>query len=145
MFSTLNLGCTCYNSLNQILFVCLSTLHCFQFLYTIICTLLNQIVTNTTNSILAILSGDYYLFEDMDEQVELNLLQTKPAPAFEDDVLKKSISKRKTFEEVWSIILITWIMNILSLTPKRRRSFVHKCDFRVNGSETFWDIWNFWF
>lgn len=55
---------------------------------------------NANNSILAILSGDYYLFEDMDENLELNLLHEKPNVAVEDDVLKRNISKRRTFEEV---------------------------------------------
>ncbi|XP_037048036.1 piezo-type mechanosensitive ion channel component isoform X2 [Bradysia coprophila] len=49
---------------------------------------------------MAILSGDYYLFEDMDENLELNLLHEKPSVAVEDDILKRNISKRRTFEEV---------------------------------------------
>lgn len=55
---------------------------------------------NNKLSILAILSGDYYLFEDMDENLELNLLHEKPNVAVEDDVLKRNISKKMTFEEV---------------------------------------------
>lgn len=73
------------------------------FLITLIITISNM------NSILcdriwmmsaAVRSGDYYLFDDFGEKVELDLMDAKPATAVSDQQLKRRMSTRRSLKQV---------------------------------------------
>lgn len=48
----------------------------------------------------AVRSGDYYLFEDLDEKVELDLLHERPSAGIDDAMTDKKMSDKMTIEQV---------------------------------------------
>lgn len=49
---------------------------------------------------LAVRSGDYYLFEDLDEKVELDLLHERPSAGIDDAMTDRKLSDKMTIEQV---------------------------------------------
>lgn len=49
---------------------------------------------------LAVRSGDYYLFEDLDEKVELDLIHERPSAAINDAMPDKKLGDKLTVEQV---------------------------------------------
>lgn len=45
-------------------------------------------------------SGDYYLFEDLDEKVELELLHERPSAGIDDTMTDRKMSDKMTIEQV---------------------------------------------
>jgi hypothetical protein len=45
-------------------------------------------------------SGDYYLFEDLDEKVELDLLHERPSAGIDDAITDRKLSDKMTIEQV---------------------------------------------
>lgn len=54
---------------------------------------------------IAVRSGDYYLFEDLDEKVELELLHERPSAGIDDAITDRKMSDKMTIEQVgdWQI------------------------------------------
>lgn len=50
--------------------------------------------------ITAVRSGDYYLFEDLDEKVELDLIHERPSAGIEDAMTDKKLNDKLTIEQV---------------------------------------------
>lgn len=48
----------------------------------------------------AVRSGDYYLFEDLDEKVELDLLHERPSAGIDDAITDRKLSDKMTIEQV---------------------------------------------
>lgn len=48
----------------------------------------------------AVRSGDYYLFEDLDEKVELDLLHERPSAVIDDAITDRKLSDKMTIEQV---------------------------------------------
>lgn len=48
----------------------------------------------------AVRSGDYYLFEDLDEKVELELLHERPSAGIDDAMTDRKMSDKMTIEQV---------------------------------------------
>lgn len=48
----------------------------------------------------AVRSGDYYLFEDLDEKVELDLFNERPSAAIDDAITERKLSDKLTIEQV---------------------------------------------
>lgn len=48
----------------------------------------------------AVRSGDYYLFEDLDEKVELDLIHERPSAGIEDALSDKKLADKLTIEQV---------------------------------------------
>ncbi|XP_031619375.1 piezo-type mechanosensitive ion channel component isoform X7 [Contarinia nasturtii] len=48
----------------------------------------------------AVRSGDYYLFEDLDEKVELDLLHERPSAGIDDAITDRKLSDKLTIEQV---------------------------------------------
>lgn len=48
----------------------------------------------------AVRSGDYYLFEDLDEKVELDLLHERPSAGIEDEITDRKMGDKMTMEQV---------------------------------------------
>lgn len=48
----------------------------------------------------AVRSGDYYLFEDLDEKVELDLLYECPSGGIEDAITDRKLADKMTVEQV---------------------------------------------
>lgn len=63
----------------------------------------------------AVRSGDYYLFEDLDEKVELDLIHERPSAGIEDALSDKKLGDKLTIEQVCSplIFFSLSILNIL--------------------------------
>lgn len=51
----------------------------------------------------AVRSGDYYLFEDLDEKVELDLLHERPSAGIEDAITDRKMGDKLTVEQVKKI------------------------------------------
>lgn len=49
---------------------------------------------------IAVRSGDYYLFEDLDEKVELDLLYKQPSAGIDDTITDRKLSDKLTIEQV---------------------------------------------
>lgn len=58
-------------------------------------------------------SGDYYLFEDLDEKVELDLIHARPSAGIEDTLSDLKLADRKTLEQVIEIF-----SNVLTLQKR---------------------------
>lgn len=52
----------------------------------------------------AVRSGDYYLFEDLDEKVELDLLHERPSAGIEDAITDRKLADKQTFEQVKKLV-----------------------------------------
>lgn len=48
----------------------------------------------------AVRSGDYYLFEDLDEKVELDLLHERPSAGIDDAITDRKLADKLTVEQV---------------------------------------------
>lgn len=48
----------------------------------------------------AVRSGDYYLFEDLDEKVELDLLHERPSAGISDAITDRKLGDKMTLEQV---------------------------------------------
>lgn len=53
-----------------------------------------------SNVCIAVRSGDYYLFEDLDEKVELDLIHERPSAGIEDALSDKKLGDKLTIEQV---------------------------------------------
>lgn len=67
--------------------------------------LLHKMETNPllflhTQNKIAVRSGDYYLFEDLDEKVELDLLHERPSAGIDDAITERKLSDKMTIEQV---------------------------------------------
>lgn len=49
---------------------------------------------------IAVRSGDYYLFADLDEKVELDLIHERPSAGIEDSLADKKLADKLTIEQV---------------------------------------------
>lgn len=56
---------------------------------------------------IAVRSGDYYLFEDLDEKVELDLLHERPSAGIDEAMADRKLSDKLTIEQV-RIILVNF-------------------------------------
>lgn len=52
----------------------------------------------------AVRSGDYYLFEDLDEKVELDLLHERPSAGIEDAITDRKLGDKLTVEQVKTLV-----------------------------------------
>lgn len=69
----------------------------------------------------AVRSGDYYLFEDLDEKVELDLLHERPSAGIEDAITDRKMGDKMTVEEVnFSSDNFLFPFNIRSLKIHRK-------------------------
>lgn len=49
---------------------------------------------------IAVRSGDYYLFADLDEKIELDLINERASAGIEDTMAEKKLADRMTMEQV---------------------------------------------
>lgn len=63
-------------------------------------------ITFSQNATLAVRSGDYYLFEDLDEKVELDLLHQRPSAGIEDTITDRKMADKMTVEKVNFVYLL---------------------------------------
>lgn len=79
----------------------------------------------------AVRSGDYYLFEDLDEKVELDLLHERPSAGIEDTITERKLGDKMTVEQVnyfhfeWSYICV-FFLTFIKFNPIRSSKFHQK-------------------
>lgn len=77
-------------------------------------SLLFQIFLQKT---IAVRSGDYYLFEDLDEKVELDLLHERPSAGIDDAITDRKLSDKLTIEQVNRICsFVAWENQLHSIS-----------------------------